>query len=282
MLIRSFSRNHFSFGKLSDTGVVDSSPLSKTNPKPDDFSSANFQYIVDHIADMYGYAHKTVRVSVEENDIKPLWQDFNGNGKVEPGEITLHFTMNAWMNSYDRTSVYGRHFMYQMTRQYGQAVIWGIAAHEVGHLVSHNALNTLETKIVQGRPALVCTMTLHPYWDELCADYLAGVTLAKASPPIACEPLKNSLEASSPGKEHPGGFWRCRAIEWGYQWGKNNPAHATDAVMMDINSQKQLLQSFFLSYYQNLYARAHQNVCSRYGSLPNIMMQPANILLGYL
>lgn len=282
MLIKSVSRNEFSFGKLSDKGVIANSPLSKANQEMADFSSANFQYIVDHIVDMYGYAHGTIKVGVEANDVKPVWQDLNRNGKIDKGELTLHFTMNAWMNSYDRTSVYGKHFMYQMAKQYGQAVIWGIAAHEVGHLVAHNALNILETRIVQGRPALVCTMTLHSYWDELCADYLAGVTMAKASPPIDCEPLKKSLEASPPGSEHPGGFWRCRAIEWGYQWGKNNPAQATAAVMADINAQKQLLQSFFLAYYQNLYARVPRTAYSQYGALPNVMMQPANILLGYL
>jgi len=81
MIIRSTDHTRISFGKLSDDGVLKQSPLASAKPDYNQFTSANFQYIVDHIGDMFGYAHVLIRVSVNANDL--------------------------------RTSTYGKHFMYQ-------------------------------------------------------------------------------------------------------------------------------------------------------------------------
>jgi len=282
MIIRSTDRTRMTFGKLSDPGVLDQSPLTAATPDINHFTSANFQYIVDHIADMFGYAHGTIRVSVDANDLQPIWVDKNGNNRQEEDEITFRFTMNANINTYLRTSSYGKHYMYHAAARYGAPIVFGIAAHEIGHLITNNCLNIMTTQIVQGRPALVCTQTVHPYWGELCADYLAGIVLAKCVPPQDHEPLKQCLAATEAGPNHPSGLWRTYAVEMGYQWGRNNPRRSTDQVLQHIESQRQLLLSFFQSYYQGLYARTAARVRASHSVIPNVFTQPSNILLGYL
>ena len=282
MIIHSTDRTHIPFGKLSDSGVLDRSPLMQDAKDPELFTSANFQYIVDNIADMFGYAHGVIRVNVDANDLQPIWVDKNNNQRQEEDEITFRFTMNANINTYLRTSTYGKHFMYLAAAQYGYPIIVGIAAHEIGHLITNNSLNVLTTQIVQGRPALVCTQTVHPYWGELCADYLAGVVLAKSVPALDREPLKQYLASTVAGPSHPSGLWRTYAVEMGYQWGRNNPAQVTSAVLCQIDQQRALLQSFFQSYYQGLYARTDFRVRSAQSPLPNYFMESCNLLLGYL
>ena len=282
MIIRSTDHTRISFGKLSDDGVLKQSPLAAARPDYNHFTSANFQYIVDNIADMFGYAHGLIRVSVNANDLQPIWVDKNGNDRPEEDEITFRFTMNANINTYLRTSTYGKHFMYQAAAQYGAPIVFGIAAHEIGHLITNNCLNIMTTQIVQGRPALVCTQTVHPYWGELCSDYLSGIVLAKCTPPLNHEPLKQYLSATEAGPNHPSGLWRTYAVEMGYQWGRNNPRQSTDAILCQIDSQRQLLLSFFQSYYQGLYARTNARVRAAHSPIPNQFTQPSNLLLGYL
>jgi len=282
MLIQTRDKTRISFGKLSDDGVLNQSPLA--NPRQDLslFTTSNFQHMVNNIADMFGYGHGAIQVNVDTNDLQAFWKDKNGNNRVEEDEITLRLTMNASINTYRRVSTYGQHFMYQAAVQYGYPVTFGIAAHEVGHLVTHHALNELETRIVDGKPALIVTKFVQDYWDELCADYLAGIVLGKARPILSQEPLKRYLSGTVGGKEHPDGFWRTFAVEMGYQWGRNNPAAVTDRVLSNTTGQKQLLQSFYQSYYQGIYSRVDARQRRGKTQLPNYLMEPCNGFVGFL
>lgn len=281
MNIRQRDRNSFSFGRLSDPQVLEKSPLYGSEPALEHFTDGNFQYIVNHIADMFGYAHNCISARVDGNDVAARWEDKNGNQQVEEDELSFHFVMNAQMNIYERASIYGRNFMYLYAKQYGYPLIFGVAAHEVGHLVAHQATDVLESRLLGGRPALTVTGMLHPYWDELCADYLSGIVLSKANPPMDPNPQIEFLSAAKAGPEHPDGYLRRLAFETGYQWGKNNPPAQTSAIISRIDSLRQLLQSFCTGYYSNVYMRIG-DIMRRYLPLPQEYMQKTNLPLGYL
>ena len=279
MIIREKAdHTHLSFGKLSDPGTVEKSPICTDDQNIRCFTSANFQYIVNHIADMYGYAHGVISAEVERRDIGLELHP----GAALPDLITFRFTMNAQINTYLRTSVYGKHFMYDAARKFGYPAVFGIVAHEVGHLVTHHALNELSARIQLGRPALFVTRTVHPYWDELCADYLAGVTLAKAVPVLSAEPVQQMLRDTPKGESHPDGFWRVQAIELGYQWGKNNPAALTDAVLSTVERQKELLTSFQKVFYEKVYLATDFGTRFFHASLKPDMMEDSRMFVGYL
>ena len=281
MKISTRDRNSFSFGRLSDPDVLRRSPLYSDKLALEHFNNLNFQDIVNNIADMFGYAHNAIRVQVDGNDVASVWNDSNQNQQIDDGELSLHFTMNASMNSYQRVSVYGKNFMYYNACKYGYPLIFGVAAHEVGHLVGHHAMDVLETKIMNGLPALVITQRMHPYWDELCADYLSGIVLAKAIPPLDGTPQKEYLATAKAGPMHPDGYLRCLAFQIGYQWGRNNPPMKTDQILTQTGTQKQLLTSFYQGYYSQVYMRIGNLMRSRL-TLPAEMMQPTNYFLGYL
>lgn len=282
MIIRTEDRNAFSFGKLSDPTVLVRSPLYQKNPSIEHFTDANFQYIVNNIGDMFGYAHHTIRAQVREDDMSPYWHDRNANNTIDEGELTFVFTMNASMHIYERKSTYGMHFMYQAAKEYGMPVIFGIAAHEIGHLVSAQALHVLETRLVNGRPALCITQMLHPYWSELCADYLSGIALGKAKPTLDAAPQKEFLGQTAQSSTHPDGYLRSMAVEIGYQWGRNNPAYQTDPILSQTVTQKQLLLSFHKGFYNQVYMRIGNLLRGKTITLPQQMMQPTNLILGYL
>lgn len=282
MLIKTHDRNTFSFGKLSDPTVLVRSPLFQRDPSFEQFNSANFQYIVNNIGDMFGYAHNTIHAQVDDNDVRPLWHDRNANNTIDDGELDFVFTMNASMHTYQRKSTYGKHFMHYAAQTYGSPIIFGIAAHEVGHLVNAQAVNVLESRLFNGRPALFITQMLHPYWDELCADYLSGIALAKARPAMDIAPQKQFLSESGESATHPDGYLRSMAVEIGYQWGRNNPQHTTDQILSQTTTQKQLLISFQNGFYNQVYMRIGNLLRGKMINLPQQMMQAANIFLGYL
>ena len=282
MRIKTHDRNFFSFGKLSDPTVLAKSPLYQRSPGLNDFNDANFQYIVNNIGDMFGYAHNTIRAQVNTNDVRPIWQDRNANAAIDEGELTFVFTMNAAMHTYERKSVYGKHFMHHAAQTYGSPIIFAIAAHEIGHLVSAQAVHVLETRLLNGRPALFITQMLHPYWAELCADYLSGIALGKARPPMDVTPQKQFLGGTTQSATHPDGYLRSMAVEIGYQWGRNNPQSVTDQILSQTDTQKQLLLSFHSGFYNQVYLRIGNLLRGKAITLPQAMMQQTNILLGYL
>ena len=261
------------FGKLSDPGVLEKSPLAGSRPELQHFTSRNFQYIVDNIVDMFGLLQGTVQAQVVEQDHVRGWMDRNGNGRQEEDEIVLRFTMNAAINTYRRESYYGKYFMYTTAAQYGYPVIFGIAAHEVGHLMNRYALNTTQTQILRGVPCLVETRKVNDRWDELCADYLSGVVLAKAVPRLDQEPIKNFLAGTQADAMHPDGFWRVMAVEMGYRWGCANSPMLTSRILSDRNSLGQLLRSFFENYHQKIYYGVDARTRSRYSSLSYALME---------
>ena len=268
-----------SFGKLSTPGVVKNSPLSDENINIEHFNDQNFQYIVDNIADMFGLAHGSINASVVEKDYEAGWYDLNNNDKVDDGEISFNFTMNAGINTYDRESYYGKHFMYLYAAQYGYPITYGIVAHEVGHLVNRYTMNVVENQIVDGIPCLVEVQSLKDYWDELCADYLAGVVLAQASPRLSHEPMKNFLIGTQADSAHPDGFWRVYAVEMGYRWGSNNSPMLVSRIFNNRANLNQLLVSFFKNYYQQVYGGVDAVTRSRYSPIPQYMAEKCfNIL----
>ncbi|WP_298035537.1 hypothetical protein [uncultured Dysosmobacter sp.] len=281
MLIRQSDKTNISFGNFSDPGTLSKSDIYSKELKKKYFNTASFQYIVDNIAEMFGYASGTVTASVVENDIQAVWSDMNSNGKVDEGEISLRFTMNAAMCMYARSSVYGRNFMYLSALKYGRDVVFGIAAHEIGHLIVSNSLDALSYQPVNGKPALVITARANCFWDELCADYLAGAVMAKTVPPLNRECLKRALVGTAGGSSHPDGFWRTYAIEMGYLWGANNPQNVTSSVLLDANGKRQLLQSFFTAYYNGVYARLSAAERAGKTALPNYLTESCNYLIGY-
>ena len=262
-----------SFGRLSDDGVLQKSPLSGDRPELHHFTTGNFQYIADNIVDMFGLAQGTIRASVIEQDHRLGWMDKNGNGLVEEDELLLQFTMNAAIHTYRRDSYYGKHFMYQQAQIYGSPVVFGIVAHEVGHLINRHVLYQIDTKFIEKTEFLVETQKINDRWDELCADYLAGIVLAKASPRLSQEPMKNSLMGTQADAAHPDGFWRVLAVEMGYQWGCANPAATTSRIISNKETLRQLLISFFQTYYQQVYCAVDSRTRSRYCELSPYLME---------
>lgn len=280
MRISSRDRTKITFGKLSDPGVLDRSPLSSEDLKTRYFTPQNFQYIVDHIGDMFGLAHGTVQAGVIEQDYALGWLDKNRDSKVDADEIQIRFTMNAAINVYHRQSYYGKHFMYAAAAQYGYPIIFGIVAHEIGHLINRYTLQSLDTRIVNGQSLLVQTAQVQPKWDELCADYLAGIVLAKASPRLSQKPITSYLRGTQADEEHPDGFWRVMAVEMGYRWGCNNSPALTSRVLEDTAQLRALLQSFFEVYYRQVYQGVKPGIRRQYDILPDMFIEPCAIALG--
>lgn len=274
MIIQSFD-NNISFGKLSDRGVLDKSKIYQNYKDIKHFTNKNFQYIVDNIADMYGYKHGIITADVEEKDYVLAQNQKNDL-------LEFRFTMNAQINTYMRTSCYGKHFMHYAAQKYGYPAIFGIVAHEIGHLVTNNALNVMATKIINGQPALVVTKSVNCYWDELCSDYLAGITLSKASPKLSEEPLCEFLKNTEGGKEHPDGYWRVLAVKIGCQWGINNSQILTNMILSQTDKQQNLLINFQKSYYEKIFQKT--SFFSKIGKtiLPPNLMENDNIILGYI
>ena len=205
--------SRISFGKLSDPGVIEKTRLAKNQLDIQYFNDRNFQFIVDHIGETFGLNHGTIAAKVIDNDHILSWLDLNGNGQMEQSELTVSFTMNASINTYSRQSRYGKYYLYSNAMEYGYPVIFGIIAHEVGHLVNRYLMTAVDTKIINGVPYLVETQKLNDRWDELCADYLAGIVLASARPRLDVEPMKRFLLPTQAGEMHPDGFWRAFAID---------------------------------------------------------------------
>lgn len=270
-------RTSISFGRLSDPGVLKKTPLASDHPALRHFTTKNFQYIVDNIVDMFGLAQGTVRTEVIKKDHVLGWLDSNENGRMEKDELVLQFTMNAAINTYQRESYYGKYFMYTTAAEYGYPVIFGIAAHEVGHLMNRYAMARTETRIIRGAPFLVETQKLDDRWDELCADYLSGIVMAKAVPRLDQEPLKRFLAGTQADEMHPDGFWRVFAVEMGYQWGCANSPMLTSRILSDRNSLRQLLISFFQNYYKKIYRGVDYGTRIRYSTLSSNMLEECSI-----
>ena len=273
-------RTRISFGKLSNPGVLQRTPLSQAAPGLQHFKTENFQYIVDHIVDIFGLDHGCVHVDVESQDYQAGWVDYNHNNRVDDGELVMQFTMNACIYPYTRESVYGKNFMYQAAREYGSPVIFGIAAHEIGHLINLYTLCPMESRILRGQAVLVQTARLTPQWDELCADYLAGIVLAKSMPRLSQEPLKAFLRYTEADSDHPDGFWRTFAVEMGYQWGCNNSPMLTDRILTDTTALRQLLESFFKAYWNNIYSAVPAYSRNQYSSIPQSFLESTALVLG--
>jgi len=266
-------RTVISFGKLSDPGVMQKTPLANNAPALEYFTSEHFQYIVDNIVDMFGLAQGTVLAEVEENDHILGWMDFNGDKTMSDDEMVLQFTMNAAISVYRRKSYYGKYYMHAKAQEFGYPVVFGIIAHEVGHLVNRYALTSYETRIMNGVPYLTEVQKVNDRWDELCADYLAGIVLAKAYPRLPHEPMKNFLAGTMADEMHPDGFWRTFAVEMGYQWGCANHPSVTSQILMDKNSLRQLLISFFQVYYQQVYMGVDPFTRGKYSNLCEYMLE---------
>lgn len=282
MRIHSNDRTRVAFTRLSDPGVLGKSPLANDDVRYKHFTSSNFQYIVNHIAEMFGLKHNSVEATVVNKPVDMEWVDQNRNETMEPDEIVIHFAMNAAINTYTRTSYYEKHFMYYTADRYGYPAIFGIAAHEVGHLICRYAMSALETKFIGGDAVLVQTSALDPRWDELCSDYLSGIVLAKAVPRLSQNPLIECLRNSRADDDHPDGFWRVYAIEMGYQWGCNNSPALTSRILSDALQIRQLLQSFCQLYYRQVYCGVNARDRSRYSRLPSAFSVPCEIPLGTL
>lgn len=282
MNIHSNDRTRISFGKLSDPGVLQRSPLATDELHRKYFTSRNFQYIADHIAEMFGLAHGSIQATVVWNDLQFGWLDKNQNSQMDAGEIVMQFSMNAAINTYSRASFYGAHFMHHTATQYGYPVIFGIVAHEIGHLINRYTMATLETQIVGGQSVLMQTSQLQAHWDELCADYLAGIVLSKASPRLSQNPMIESLRYSQSDADHPDGFWRVYAIEMGHQWGCGNSPALASRILTNTQYVRQLLTSFCQIYYNQIYCAVSPHIRSQYSSLSSVFSIPCAIALDRL
>ena len=273
MIIPTKDVTRISFGKLSNPLVMASTPLARDNPNLQYFTDDHFQFLVDNIADMFGMPHGTVHTAVEEQDYELGWIDQNQNQIREKDEILFRFTMNASMSPYSRESLYGKHFMYTHAQEYGTPFIFGVIAHEVGHLVNHYAMNALENRLVNGISCLVEVQRLAARWDELCADYLSGVVLAQAQPRLSHEPIKNFFRGTTADEAHPDGIWRMYAVEMGYQWGASKSPMLASRILCDRDQTRQLLTSFVQGYYQQVYCAVDESVRQRYSDLPQYMLE---------
>ncbi len=279
MVIKTTDETKFNFGRLSDNGVFSKSPFSKENQMPWYYNSKNFQYLIDNIADMFGYSHGTIKASIDRASI---WNDINGDGKVDRDEIQIVFAENGMICVYERVSVYSKNFMYEIASKFGNECVVGVVAHEVGHLVAQYSLNQLETTIVNGKPALAISVGIHPLWEELCADYLAGIVMAISNPPLRKSSFVDCMRHTRGGTTHPDGFWRVYAIEMGYQWGKNNNPAEVRRILTNTAYVKKLLISFFESFYKHVYSA--KTVLERFGKteLPDTFLVRVDSPFRYL
>ena len=172
--------------------------------------------------------------------------------------------------------------MYAMASEYGAPVIFGIVAHEIGHMIARYALSSLESRVVNGATVLLQTTIPNARWEELCADYLSGIVLAKAMPRISQEPMKQFLSETEEDEEHPDGYWREFAVEMGYRWGCNNSPMLTSRIISDTEQLKQLLISFFKTYYNQVYCGVDDRTRRQHSELSNALLEPCAIVLGEL
>lgn len=265
---------NISFGRLYDPGVLPKSPFSGEQIKYKYFTNKNFQYITDNIVDIFGFPKGTVQVSVIDKDLGIGWHDKNQDGKIDLGEICLRYTMNGAICVYTRESFYGKHFMYDKAKEFGNPFVFGVIAHEVGHLVNNHTMTKLEKKQVGKNVCFLTeTQVMDARWDELCADYLAGIVLAKAVPRISPEPFKRFIKGTVADKEHPDGIWREIAIEMGYQWGCANATNLLKTYsLMDQNFVRNLLISFVQNYYQKVYLAVSPEIRSKYSTFSQNMV----------
>ena len=255
MVIKTKDDIRFSFGKITDNGVMSRSPFNNKEQLPWYYNDKNFQYLVDNIADIFGYSHGTITAYVETNDRAKVWVDRNKDGNIDEDEIHTVFKVNGAIAVYERVTIYGKNFMYYTAQQYGNDVIAGIVAHEIGHLVAQYTLNQLETRTYNGSPRLCIARGIQPYWEELIADYIAGIVLAVANPSLSKTPLVECMRYTLRDESHPEGYWRVFAIEMGYQWGKNNDRRNINMILTNKDYLEKLLCSFFENYYKNVYTK---------------------------
>lgn len=269
MVIKTRDETKINFGRLSDEGVMSKSPFSRKEQLPWFYNDKNFQYLIDNIADIFGYSHGTITAYVEKKDRATVWIDSNNDGNIDKDEIHTVFKVNGAICVYERISVYGKHFMFDAASKYGNDVVVGIVAHEVGHMVAQYTLNQLETRTVNGSPQLCVAKGIQPYWEELIADYIAGIVLAISNPSLSQTPLVECMRHTVRGEFHPDGYWRVFAIEMGYQWGRNNDRNSINRILTNKIYLEKLLCSFFENYYKNVYTK--KSVFDHFGKsdLPN-------------
>lgn len=265
-----------SFGKLSDPHVADTSPLSSDDIRLRDFTTTNIQNIVDQIAQMFGYKRGQIQAKVERKDRILVWQK-NGSGI---GSLQFTFIIEANIAPYQRITQYGKHFLYEVAQKHGKEIIFGIIGHEIGHVMAEFALNEIVTAPYRGKPAIIFKNSLHPYWDELMADFLAGVVMAKAIPPLDPAPLKNFLFDTVEGESHPAGFWRVKAIEMGTQWVKGKSPMLSDKILLDQSALGYELKRTAEQYYKDIYLRL--DIRNRYRLLPEELLISDGSILKYL
>ena len=271
-----------SFGKLSDPGAVQASGLTERGVQLSDFTQESLSYVVKNIVEMYGLNSNTIGVTVVEDDVASVWADANGDGTMDPGEILLTFTMNAAINPYSRQSIYGKHFMYAMTKAYGYPIVFGVAAHEIGHFINHYTLCSFERRPTNQGEAIIQTTKVNDRWDELCADYQAGIIMAMASPRLDHTTLMNMMVGTHADSAHPDGFWRVMAIDMGYQWACAHSEMLNSRVITDDKSRCDLLSSFMKSFYEKVYKRVDPLTRASHSVLTNAFMEEVSYLIQYI
>ena len=97
---------------------------------------------------------------------------------------------------------YNPQFMQSVQESFGEEAIFGILAHETGH-------------VIDGRTQV--SWMLDSWGRELRADAWAGCALARAK--MSTSEMRNSLQAISqyPSPSHPGWNLRIPALETGYR-----------------------------------------------------------------
>lgn len=267
-----------SFGQLSQEGVVAASPLA--NPYRlglDAFTSENFQYIADHILDMFGYAHGTVQITVGPND----WVQFAQQGGYNTNtQEVFQMQVQASILPAARLSLYGRHFMFQQAMRYGYPILFGIIAHEMGHMLVMHSLHKYEIMQHQGRPWLFETTCTEPYWNELCSDYFAGIVLAMANPPLEAGGLVSFLAGTLPDEAHPHGFYREYAVKMGVQWAQAHTNLIDRYALKVTGGQSKLLISFFQEFSTQFYGRLPAEYHRAYGQLPAQLLMSCRTPIG--
>ena len=162
------------------------------------------------------------------------------------------------------------------------AIVFGVAAHEIGHFINHYTLCSFERRPTNQGEAIIQTTKVNDRWDELCADYQAGIIMAMASPRLDHTTLMNMMVGTHADSAHPDGFWRVMAIDMGYQWACAHSEMLNSRVITDDKSRCDLLSSFMKSFYEKVYKRVDPLTRASHSVLTNAFMEEVSYLIQYI
>ncbi|MFZ5965716.1 MAG: hypothetical protein ACOYVK_00865 [Bacillota bacterium] len=151
---------------------------------------------------------------------------------IQDGQYFDNMAMETWYHGseiVDNNLLYNTDFVYDLGKQYGADAIVGAISHEMGHQMVNQIFYASDNQ-------------LSDWQQELCADYIAGISsgLADLSPDSMCDFYSES--ANEPSESHPNGDLRIEAFTKGYEWASNCLNHTfADFIVPNTTTLKEML-----------------------------------------